>query len=324
MYKLNISQTTPYTHTHTPTRSKMATTTMPKLVRLPDVKNAPNHLNSNSFTTSNNNINNQSNSTHTHHSHSALASNDSRLLDEQKLLATKLAKNNHNSTFGLHQSILNGRLKQVNYFLKMGLKVNSKDKYGRTCLMLATLCDHEEYGLQAAKLLISFGADLNVCDTLGRTCVYMAISQKREKLFNYFIDNHSAIIDYRSKDNDGNVLLNHAAVHGTVKMVRKIVDKMKVRYIDLDQRNKCGYTALLLAIKNDKYLTAYALVKDPTTSPALRDNEKYMNAIEWLSSRINANRDLILNTNLTSKNLSDLVQLTSNQQENRQALVKCK
>ena len=137
----------------------------------------------------------------------------------QHILPSKLNKNN--STFGLHQSILNGRLKQVKYFLKMGLKVNSKDKYGRTCLMLATLCDHEDYGLQAAKLLLNFGADINVTDTLGRTCLYMAISQKRDKLFNYLIETHSALVDFRIKDNDGNILLNHAAVHGSLKVVKK-------------------------------------------------------------------------------------------------------
>lgn len=81
---------------------------------------------------------------------------------------------------------------------------------------------------------------------------------------------------------------------------------MKERYIDLDQRNKSGYTALLLAIKNDKFLTAYTLIKETQTSPALRDNEKYLNAIEWLSNRINANRELILNANLTNKNIKEL------------------
>jgi len=81
---------------------------------------------------------------------------------------------------------------------------------------------------------------------------------------------------------------------------------MKERYIELDQRNKSGYTALLLAIKNDKFLTAYVLIKETQTSPALRDNEKYLNAIEWLSNRINANRELILNTNLTNKNIKEL------------------
>ena len=278
---------------------------MTSVVRLPEVKN-----------------NKNANKSAIVMSKDFLVTENSRLnsIDEQKQLSNKLTKNN--STYGLHQSILNGRLKQVKYFLKMGLKVNSKDKYGRTCLMLATLCDHEEYGLQATKLLLSFGADINVCDSLGRTCLYMAVSQKRDKLFNYLIDTHAALIDFRSKDNDGNVLLNHAAVHGSLKQVKKIMGKMKERYMELDQRNKSGYTALLLAIKNDKYSTAFTLVKEAQTSPALRDNEKYMNAIEWLSSRISANRELILNTNLTNSNIKELSQLASNSNFHQVCIIK--
>ena len=223
-------------------------------------------------------------------------------LDDQQQIVVKQTKNN---PFGLHQSILDGRLKQVSYFLKMGLKVNSKDKYGRTCLMLACLCDHEDYGLQATKLLLKFGADLNVCDSLGRNVLYMAVSQKRERLFDYLIDNHAPIIDFRSKDNDGNVLLNHVAVYGNIKQLKKIIEKMKDRFIELDQRNKSGYTALLLALKNDRYLNAYMLVKENQVSSSLRDNERHCNAIEWLMNRISVNKDIILDNRLTVENLKN-------------------
>ena len=192
----------------------------------------------------------------------------------------------NSSTFALHQSILDGRIKQVNYFLKMGSKVNSKDKYGRTCLILAALSDHEDYGLQVAKLLIKYGADLNIRDSLGRTAVYTAITENREKLFDYFFDYHSTSIDFRIKDNDGNILLNHAAVYGNRRILQKIIEKMKERKLEFDQRNNAGYSALLLAIQNDKFLNAYTLVKDAQSSIALRDNQKYLNAIEWLINRI--------------------------------------
>lgn len=209
---------------------------------------------------------------------------------------SKIKLNTKQTAYALHQSILDGRLKQLNYFLKMGLKVDSKDKYGRTCLMLACLCDHENYGLQVAKLLFRNGADLNETDNLGRTAAFLACSEKREKIFNYFLENHSSAIDFRIKDNDGNGLINHVSVHGSLKMVKKIIEKMQSRHISVDQRNNAGYTGLLLAIKNDKFLNAYALVKHGHASTSTKDIEKCFNAVEWLLQRIEKNRDQILNS----------------------------
>ncbi len=60
---------------------------------------------------------------------------------------SSMKKGSHKNV--LHQSILDGRLKQLHYFLKMGYNVDAKDKYGRTCLMLAALSDHEDYGKQS-------------------------------------------------------------------------------------------------------------------------------------------------------------------------------
>lgn len=110
------------------------------------------------------------------------------------------------SVFALHQSILDGRLKQVSYFLKMGINVNSKDIYGRTSLMIACLCDFEDYGIQVAKLLLRYGADLNVKDSRGQSVIYIACTEKRENFFDFLMDNHSISIDLKQKDNDGKVL----------------------------------------------------------------------------------------------------------------------
>lgn len=204
------------------------------------------------------------------------------------------------SANAIHQSILDGRLRQVSYFIQMGVNVNSKDKYHRTCLMLACLSDHEEYGIQVAKLLLKSNADINIQDGRGRTAVFLACSENREKLFNLFLDTHGALIDYRLKDNDGNALINHVAVNGSVYMLRKLIEKMNLKKVEVDHRNNLGYTALLLSIKNDKYLNAYYLIKDGLASTYLKDNEHSMNAIEWLFSRINSNKEKILNNELES------------------------
>ena len=166
--------------------------------------------------------------------------------------AVKLSTAN-SSSVALHQSILNGRVKQVKYLLKLGSKVDIKDIYGRTCLMLACLSDQEEYGFKIAKLLLHYGADPNIQDYLGRSAVCIACSQKREMLVDLFVNKHATIIDFRQKDNDGNILLNHAAMYGTPKMCKSIIEKMNNLYISVDQRNNTGYTALLLV--NDYFLS---------------------------------------------------------------------
>lgn len=206
-------------------------------------------------------------------------------LKERNPLVTKTQKQQTNA---LHQTILDGRIKQFTYFLQMGSKVNARDKYGRTCLMLACLSDHEEYGLQVAKLLLKHGADLNIQDKLGRSALFMACDARRERLFIYLLDNHLSSIDLRLKDNDGNILLNHAAINGTTNMLRTLLDKMLAKRIDVDQRNIKGNTALLLAIQNEKFMNALVLIQHGQASPYFKDDEKFFNALEWLLFKFNA------------------------------------
>lgn len=105
--------------------------------------------------------------------------------------------------FALHQSIFEGRFKQIHYFLKLGLSANSKDKYGRTSLMIACLCDFEEYGIQVTRLLMKYGADINIKDSLGQTVAYLAVSERRDQFFDFLADNYSVSIDFKQKDNEG-------------------------------------------------------------------------------------------------------------------------
>ncbi len=222
--------------------------------------------------------------------HSVTRSYDSGLNSSSENFHDKNASSNK-PAFALHQAILDGRLKQVTYFLQMGVNANSKDKYGRTALMVACLCDFEDYGIQVAKLLLKYGADLNARDKRGQTVAYIACSEQRDKFFDFLIDNYSISIDYRQKDNDGNCLLNYIATCGSTRMLRKVIDEMHARKIDMDMRNLAGYSALLLAIQSDNYLNAYVLIKCGHSSPSLQDNEKYFNALEWLMERIRVNKE---------------------------------
>ena len=77
---------------------------------------------------------------------------------------------------------------------------------------------------------------------------------------------------------------------------------MKKRALDLDMRNNAGFTALLLAIQNDRFLNAYILIKHGECSTTLKDNEKRLNAIEWLLNRIETNKDILLNRSQANSN----------------------
>lgn len=52
--------------------------------------------------------------------------------------------------------------------------------------------------------------------------------------------------------------------------------------LSTDNRNKLGYTPLLLACKNGNYVSAYTLLTLTKSLPALRDNEFRMSAREWI------------------------------------------
>lgn len=83
-------------------------------------------------------------------------------------------------------------------------------------------------------------------------------------------------------------------MRGSSRMLRKTIDIMNDRKVEIDIRNSAGYSALLLAIQSDNYLSAYFLLKYGNSSPSLQDNEKYFNALEWLLERIRINKNTIL------------------------------
>jgi hypothetical protein len=81
----------------------------------------------------------------------------------------------------------------------------------------------------------------------------LACSQRREKLVELFVVKNTTMLELHQKDNDGDILLNHAAIHGTPRMVKMIIDKMIKQKMPIDERNNLGYTALLL-VRSDLYL----------------------------------------------------------------------
>lgn len=179
----------------------------------------------------------------------------------------------------LHQAVLDGRLHQVRLLVeKHGVGVDIKDVYGRTPLMLTSMVD-EETGGKMARIFVNAGAAISLKDNMGRTALSMACMHGREKIVNEILNKD--ILNINDPDNDGNTPLHHAAASGNPNIV-KLLGELFVKFgLDVDTRNKLGYTALLVACRNGHFVSAHHLLKQAQASPALRDGETFLNANEW-------------------------------------------
>lgn len=179
----------------------------------------------------------------------------------------------------LHQAVLDGRLHQVRLLVeKHGANVNVKDVYGRTPLMLTSMVD-EDSGAKMAKIFITAGSNVGLRDNMGRTALAMACMAGREKIVDEIL--RKDILNMTDGDNDGNTPLHHAASSGNPKVVKLLSDIFVKFGLDIDIRNKLGYTALLIACRNGHFVSAHYLLTNGQASPALRDEETYLSANEW-------------------------------------------
>lgn len=179
----------------------------------------------------------------------------------------------------LHQAVLDGRLHQVRLLVeKHGVNIDVKDVYGRTPLMLTSMAD-EEAGSKMSRILVTAGSDLSLRDNMGRTALSLVCLYGREKIVEEIL--RKDILNINEPDNDGNTPLHHAASSANPNIVKFLAELFVKFGLDIDTRNKLGYTALLLACRNGHFVSAHYLLSAGQASPALRDGETYLNAGEW-------------------------------------------
>ena len=181
----------------------------------------------------------------------------------------------------LHQAVLDGRLHQVRLLVeKHGVGIDIKDVYGRTPLMLTAMVE-EETGGKMSKIFVNAGASVCLRDNMGRTALSMACMHGREKIVNEILSKD--ILNINDPDNDGNTPLHHSAASGNPDIVKMLGDLFVKFGLDVDTRNKLGYTALLVACRNGHFVSAHHLIAHAQASPALRDGETFLNANEWMN-----------------------------------------
>jgi len=84
----------------------------------------------------------------------------------------------------LLDTVINGLTTIVKYIIKAGADVNTKDKYGRTALHLASYYMHK----QIVKILLDAGADVNAKDQYGYTPLHVATFNGYEQIVKILIE----------------------------------------------------------------------------------------------------------------------------------------
>lgn len=121
--------------------------------------------------------------------------------------------------------------------LDRGVHVDSRDRRGRTALLIATYAN----AVDAARLLIESGADVNAKDGLSDSPYLYAGAEGRLEILKMTV---AAGADLKSVNRYGGTALTPAAHHGHVEVVRY----MLTTRVDVNQINRLGWTALLEAV----------------------------------------------------------------------------
>ena len=128
----------------------------------------------------------------------------------------------------------------VRKLLADGASVAARDGRGRTALLAATHAA-PGVGTEAARLLITAGADVNARDNIEDSPFLFAGAEGRNDILKMTLA-HGA--DLTSTNRYGGTALVPAAHHGHVETVRILL----ATAIDKDHVNKLGWTALLEAV----------------------------------------------------------------------------
>ncbi|PWT80550.1 MAG: hypothetical protein C5B44_05255 [Acidobacteria bacterium] len=146
---------------------------------------------------------------------------------------------NSDST-ALENAVLNSNREMIQVLLLAGADVNTRDKVGRTPLMLLG----DDITADAVWDLINAGAKVNLRDEDGNTALIDAASCNNLEILKVLLD---AGANVNAKNNDGETALMSAAAEGHVNNVRALI----LAGADVNMKDKKGKTAWTRAHDND-------------------------------------------------------------------------
>ena len=164
--------------------------------------------------------------------------------------------------------------------LGVGVRVDVKDEQGRTPLMVACFMANKKRRQIVCDLLLVHGANVNLMDKFERTVLMYACATRNVFLLRELTEYIE--LDLNKRDKDGNTCLMYAAIEGDVEVMKLILQPFEMYGITLDMRNKQGFTAYLLALKNGNVECAQ-LLQDKGASTNIFDSENYWGGKEWLA-----------------------------------------
>lgn len=137
----------------------------------------------------------------------------------------------------LHDAAARDDVAAVKRLLDRGVDIESRDKRGRTALLVAT----HRNAIETARVLIEAGANVNAMDDISDSPYLYAGAEGRLEILRMTLTNGA---DLGSVNRYGGTALIPAAHHGHVEAVRLLLGTA----IDIDHVNYLGWTALLEAI----------------------------------------------------------------------------
>lgn len=155
----------------------------------------------------------------------------------------------------------------VKYFLENGTDVNTRDRKGRSLLLIATV----EKLTEMAKLLVSYKADANLQDDQLDSAFLYAGASGQTELVTLYLEN-GARFDVFNRYN-GTALIP-ACERGHVETVKVLV---KAKGFPINHVNKLGWTALMEAVTlgdgSQKYQEIVKILKDNGADLTIPDHE---------------------------------------------------
>ena len=182
----------------------------------------------------------------------------------------------------LHQAITSGRLHQARLLLDIGTNANAGDKQSRTPFMLTASVEQEKIGLKMAKMLLDKGASVDSVDQHGRTALSYACLHGREKIVRLLLEGTDFDCIINLADAEGNTPLMYAAMSGNTSVLRLVLEIILKYGINVDLRNRKGFSAYLLAAKMGHIQCAYVLKTEGGASDGIRDSEFFLSDKEWV------------------------------------------
>ncbi|MFN8575858.1 MAG: ankyrin repeat domain-containing protein [Candidatus Sericytochromatia bacterium] len=167
---------------------------------------------------------------------------------------SKVADKTNRGVIPLIYSIKNNNFELVKILVENGAEINKTDEDGKTPLMYAAW----EENFQIIKYLYENGADLNLKDKFRNETVLMKnASVGAFEVVKFLIEDLNA--DFNTLDNEGNNILMAAS---DLDANLEVVNYLLTKQFNINYQNIDGYTALLIAAKEDSLEIAKCLVKN--------------------------------------------------------------